>query len=141
MKKTAEVMYKVAKIIAIILVPLFLGLTALFLILGIVEGLKEGGDPSHYFNQFARFLVLGILALVTLIVTSVQFKRMESNPDDKTPHIVCIVFGVLGENPFFIVGAILNIIMICQREDAASKPAEEKKEEVEAQPAVEEKAK
>ncbi len=132
MKKTADIMYKVARIIAIILVPLFLALAGIFLTIGIIEIVREG-DPSHYINQFVSFLVLGILALVALIVTNIQFKRMAENPDDKVPHIVCIVFGVLGENPFFIVGAILNIIMICQREDEA-KPAEEKKEEVEAKP-------
>ena len=133
MKKTAEVMYRVAKIIAIIIIPVYAVIAGIYLTLGIVHLIQEDKAASGEIGQFVNFLILSILAIVALIVSLVEFKRMKDNPDDKFPHIVCIVMGVLGSNPFFIVGAILNIIMICQREDEA-KPAEEKKEEVEAKP-------
>ena len=60
--------------------------------------------------------------------SSIQFKRIANDPMDKGPHIVNIVFGVLGCNPFFIVGAILSIILICQQEDKEEVQAEPKEE-------------
>ena len=139
MKKTAEIMYRVAKIIAIVLVPLYAVLAGIFLTIGIVHVTQEVQYASD-FGNFAEFLILSILAIVALIVTAVQFKRMAEDPNDKVPHIVCIVMGVLGSNPFFIVGAILNIIMICQNEEPKEVEGEKKEEEKPAEEPKEEKA-
>ena len=135
MKKTAEVFYKIARILAIILVPLFFVLSAIWLTLGIIHVIREM-DYAKDFTEFARFLIHCILALVALIVTNIQFKRIEEDPKDKGPHIVNIVMGVLGCNPCFIVGAILSIILICQQEDKEEVQAEPKEE----QPAEEKEA-
>ena len=128
MKKTAEVFYKIARILAIVLVPILAVVAGIYLTLGIVHVIREMEYASD-FSNFAKYLVWSILAIVALIVTSIQFKRMAEDPKDKAPHIVCIVFGVLSGNPCFIVGAILNIIMICQNEEPQQVEAEKKEEE------------
>ena len=129
MKKTADIMYKVARIIALVLIFLYAAIATVYLILMIAHIINEA-EWERDLGNFVGLFLYSLFEIVVVIVTGIQFRRIAENPDDKTPHIVNIVFGVLGGNPFFIVGAILNIIMICQREDAS----EEKKEEVAAEP-------
>ena len=116
MKKTAETIYKVARIIALVLIAVYAILATVYLILmiaHIVNDAEWGKDLSNFVGHF----LYSLFEIVVVIVTGIQFKRIANDPMDKAPHIVNIVFGVLGCNPFFVVGAILSIILICQQEE------------------------
>ena len=98
--------------------PLVLGILSLTMVRDI--GGVSGKDRILYI--FTRVLsiiaivegaILGTCVLVYLTI------RFVSN----------IVFGVLGCNPFFVVGAILSIILICQQEEKEEVQAEPKQEE------------
>ena len=130
MKKTAETFYKVAKIIAIILIPVYAVVATVYLGVAIYDIVKEL-EWAHDLGKSIGYFFYSIFEIVVLIVTSIQFKRMAEDPTDKAPHIVYIVFGVLGGNPFFIVGAILSIILICQQENPEQVEAEKKEEPAE----------
>lgn len=133
MKKTAETMYKVARIIAIVLIPVYAIVASVYLGIAIYDIINEL-EWAKDLGRSIGYFFYSIFEIVVLIVTSIQFKRMAEDPTDKAPHIVCIVFGALGGNPFFIVGAILSIILICQQENPEQVEAEKKEE-----PQVEEK--
>ena len=133
MKKTAETMYKVARIIAIVLIPVYAIVASVYLGIAIYDIINEL-EWAKDLGRSIGYFFYSIFEIVVLIVTSIQFKHMAEDPTDKAPHIVCIVFGALGGNPFFIVGAILSIILICQQENPEQVEAEKKEE-----PQVEEK--
>ena len=136
MKKTAETMYKVARIIALVLIAVYAIVATVYLGLMIFDIVKGNETWVNNLGKFVGYFLYSLFEIVVVIVTSIQFKRIANDPMDKGPHIVNIVFGVLGCNPFFIVGAILSIILICQQEDKEEVQAEPKEE----QPAEEKEA-
>ena len=129
MKKTAETMYKVARILALVFIAVYAIVATVYLILMIAHIVNDA-EWDKDLGNFVGYFLYSLFEIVVVIVTSIQFKRIANDPMDKAPHIVNIVFGVLGGNPFFIVGAILSIILICQQEDKE----QENKEEVKAEP-------
>ena len=136
MKKASEVMYRIGRIVAIILIPVFAIVSGIYLTLGIIDIIREGEEWTHLIGESVRYGIHCILCVVALIIISIFYKKMAEDQKDKVPHIVLIVFGVIGSNPFLILGGIFGLVAIAQ--DGEEKPAEEPKEEVQAEEKKEE---
>lgn len=124
MKNTSNTMFKIGKIINIILIPLCALLVILGLILAIMGFLaavvaeRDGGvDPgdaaslagSGLFLIF-YFLFLLVFSIVSLIVCGKKHTEIENGSNEIAPRVFLIVFGALGDNIFYILAGIFSLI-------------------------------
>ena len=137
MKNTSKTMYRVGNIFNLI----ELGLGALFFILGItlliIGGFQGDGKIT---STGGTFLGWGIYLVIFAVLCLIFVGKAQKELDDESkkslsPYIVTIVFGVLAENPFYVVGGILGIIVESKQgnqeepKQVEEKPEEEKKEQ------------
>lgn len=140
MKNTSNIMFKIGKIINIILIPLYaigilVGLVyAVIGIVGIVaseasdsysyssgSGVAEGGAmlAGIGIGLAIGLSVLLIFEIISLVVCSKKHKEIEAGNNETAPRIFLIVFGVLGENVFYILAGIFSLVARAQEGNAA----------------------
>lgn len=135
MRKTANVMYTIAKWFNFGMAILYAALVGLFTTFCIIYTIRDGVLHVDTLSDAITCFLALIFVIVCFIVIGVAKKKQAENAEDRTPHVLCIVFGVLGSNPFYIVGAILNLILQGKKEEqepiqtlGKSEQAEEKAE-------------
>ena len=135
MKNASEKMFRYGNlvnriyfIISLILVPLGI----LLMILGVVQdpvnqSLVDSGSKSLGWGIY--FLVMTILCFI--LVFKAQREIPNKDPKNFGPYIVSIVFGVLSENPFYVLAGIFGIIADSKENNQKEEPkqVEEQKEE------------
>ena len=145
MKNTSRTMFNIGNIVNIC----YLGLGGLFAIIGLlvmIIGGATGADEAAKAASIATgggFLGWGIYFLVTSILALVfvgKAKRelADENSQNNGPFIICIVFGAISSNPFYILAGIFGLIAEGQERNAQQpKAVEEPKEEPAEEPKAE----
>ena len=116
MKNASEIMYKIGKIINIIMIPL----SVLFLIIGIaVIASTQVSDtmPSAEADKIAAASTLigyGIVFLITsilsIIICPMKHKEIENGSKEVAPRVFIIVFGAIAENIFYVLAGIFSLV-------------------------------
>lgn len=136
MKNASQIMYRIARIFTIVAAAIFLALSLVFGILTIVGAFSEDISGAYWLGRSIAVIIYLGIEIAIFFVGGKALKDMQEDVKNQTPHIICIVIGVIG-NIFYLLGGIFGLIAIAQEEDSTK---EEKKEEVEAEPKEEEKA-
>ena len=135
MKNASEKMFRYGNlvnriyfIISLVLAPLGI----LLMILGVVQdpvnqSLVDSGSKCLGWGIY--FLVMTILCFI--LVFKAQREIPNKEPKNFGPYIVSIVFGVLSENPFYVLAGIFGIIADSKENNQKEEPkqVEEQKEE------------
>ena len=164
MKKASRILYTIGKWYQLALV-IFGALYAIGMIIGSIVSFVNDEIVSGVLLLLFSPVIL-VFEVAVWIVVLIAIKKQKENSKDKAPHIMCIVAGVIGQNWFYVVGAIFALIMISKGQevepiqsiskeqvkdavkkekkeenvkDVDSKPVEEKKEEPKAEEKPEEK--
>lgn len=131
MKNASEIMYKVGKIINIILIPL----SALMLIIGFIAlgvagmGAATGeGEIAPAVASLAASsgfligygIVLLVVSIVSLIICSKKHANIATGSNEVSDRVFLIVFGVVGDNIFYILAGIFSLVA---RSQEANTPA------------------
>ena len=140
MKNASQIMYKIGKIINIILIPL----SALLVIIGIVGVVlgaigsavaEEGASASlaAFAAASGAYIGLGIFLLVfsivSLIVCSKKWANIEAGSDEVADRVFLIVFGVLSDNIFYILCGIFSLVARSQESNGSTAKVEDKKDD------------
>ena len=136
MKNASEIMYKVGKIINIILIPL----CALMLVIGIIAlgvagmGAATGGEEAASavasLAASSGFLigygiVLLVISIVSLIVCSKKHANIAAGSNEVSDRVFLIVFGVVGDNIFYILAGIFSLVARSQEQNAQQNTQQE----------------
>ena len=131
MKNASEIMYKIGKIINIILIPL----SALMLIIGFValgvaglgaaSGEESAAPAVASLAASSGFLigygiVLLVVSIVSLIICSKKHANIATGSNEVSDRVFLIVFGVVGDNIFYILAGIFSLVA---RSQEANTPA------------------
>ena len=123
MRNTSNTMFKIGKIINIILIPLCAIMVLVGLILaglGIAATVLSGtGDIpvesaalllayGFFFLFYGIFLL--VFSIISLAVCSKKHTAIENGDNGVAPRVFLIVFGVLGDNIFYILAGIFSLI-------------------------------
>lgn len=127
MRNARDLMVKIGKIF----IYIFLGLSALLFVLGILGMVLDGLDTG------AGALGYGIWLLITNLVCLFVIGKAEEmifNGQDNVikGSVIEIILGVLSNNPFFILSGIFSIIIKDDIDAEGKKKAEAPAEEQEA---------
>ena len=116
MRKASSIMYKIGRIINIVLLVLSIVLIVLGIVTMVSGNTEIAEDPD--FAAFAAFgtasmLVFGIVLLIPNIIVLFFAKRaimaLESGSHAKFPHIIMIVLGAISQDYFFLLGGIFGL--------------------------------
>lgn len=135
MKNASEKMFRYGNLvnrIYFILSLCFIPLGILLMIIGVVQdpdsqSLMDAGSRLLGFGIY--FLIMTILCFI--LVFKAQREIPNKDPKNFGPYIVSIVFGVLSENPFYVLAGIFGIIADSKENNQQEEPkqVEEQKEE------------
>ena len=140
MKNASKVMYRIARIFTIVAAALCLVASLVAGILTIVGAFSENISGAYWLGRAIASIVWLGIEIAIFFVGGKALKDMEQDEKNQTPHIICIVIGVIG-NIFYLLGGIFGLIAISQESDSKEQPKEEvQAEKKEEQPAEEEKA-
>ena len=137
MKNTSRTMFNIGNIVNICYLGLG-GLLALIGLLIMIIGGATGADEAAkaaaiasgggIFGWGLYFLITSILALV--FVGKAKRELADESSQNNGPFIVCIVFGAISSNPFYVLAGIFGLIAESQERNAQQpKAVEESKEE------------
>lgn len=115
MKKAAKIMYQIGKWYQLALI-IFTALAAIGMIVGAIISFVNGEILYGVLLLIFSIVPLAVEIVVWIFVL-IAIKKQKEDSKDKAPHIMCIVVGVLGENWFYVVGAILTLIMISKGQE------------------------
>ena len=106
MEKASKIMYTIANI--------FTWIVAIIAILGIVLtslAIANVLPPeAHPENLGVGYLVFLIIVLIVALVTIALVRKAKSDNSSKGWDVLFIVLGVLGTNPFYILGGIFGLV-------------------------------
>ena len=116
MKNASQIMYKIGKIINIVVIVIF----AILIVVNIVTlGAAAAVDGDVEAKAVAIGAAVGgmvtsiiflALAIVALVVANKAINAIGDGQENRKPHIICIVMGAISENPFYILGGIFGLI-------------------------------
>ena len=115
MKKAAKIMYQIGKWYQLALI-IFTALAAIGMIVGAIISFVNGEILYGVLLLIFSIVPLAVEIVVWIFVL-IAIKKQKEDSKNKVPHIMCIVVGVLGENWFYVVGAILTLIMISKGQE------------------------
>ena len=125
MKNAENIMFRIGKIVNIVLIPLSAILMVIGLIALIVGGVAldtaiAAGDAQAQIDAQVTIasgsscLVWGIYTLifsiVSLVVCKNKRREIENGSDEVAPRVFLIVFGAIGENPFYVLSGIFSLV-------------------------------
>ena len=131
MKNASEIMYKIGKIINIILIPV----SALMLVIGfialVVAGMGAASGEGEIAPAVASLaassgfligygIVLLVVSIVSLIICSKKHANIATGSNEVSDRVFLIVFGVVGDNIFYILAGIFSLVA---RSQEANTPA------------------
>lgn len=138
MKNASQIMYKIGKIINIIVIPL----SALLVIIGIVgvvlgaigsAAAEEGASFAAFAAASGAYIGMGIFLLVfsivSLIICSKKWANIEAGSDEVADRVFLIVFGVLSDNIFYILCGIFSLVARSQDSNGSTAKVEDKKDD------------
>lgn len=121
MKNASETMYKIGKIINIIMIPV----SVLLLVIGIIgiavgatqaasssgqaepEGLAIAAAASTCIGWGFYFLITSILSI---IICPKKHKEIENGSNEVAPRVFLIVFGAIADNIFYVLSGIFSLV-------------------------------
>ena len=121
MKNASEIMYKIGRIINIIVIPL----SAFLLVLGIIlaaAGTVGAGSANTEEQQAAiamaasggSLIGYGIVLLVTsilsLVICTKKKTEIDNGSNEIAPRVFLIVFGAIAENVFYVLAGIFSLV-------------------------------
>ncbi len=137
MKNASQIMYKIGKIINIIVIPL----SALLVIIGIVGvvlsaiggAVTEDASFAAFAAASGAYIGMGIFLLVfsivSLIICSKKWANIEAGSDEVADRVFLIVFGVLSDNIFYILCGIFSLVARSQESNGSTAKVEDKKDD------------
>lgn len=134
MRNVQKTLYKIGRIINWVLLGIY-GLTFLInLIILIVDAV--GG--YYWVDNLASMITMVFLAafIIVLVILDGRFgeEALTATPDNLTPIILLMVFGLISGNELFLVGGVFGIIGGSQEKNAKeqeAKPEENKEDKAE----------
>lgn len=115
MKKAAKIMYQIGKWYQLALI-IFTALAAIGMIVGAIISFVNEEILIGVLLLIFSIVPLAVEIVVWIFVL-IAIKKQKEDSKAKAPHIMCIIVGVLGENWFYVVGAILTLIMISKGQE------------------------
>ena len=120
MKNASETMFKIGKIINIILIPV----AALLLIVGVVFSVvsalaAEAGTASQediilVASASGTLIGYGVVLLVTsilsLVICTKKKAEIDGGSNEVAPRVFIIVFGAIAENVFYVLAGIFSLV-------------------------------
>ena len=114
MENAAKLMYRIARIFALVLLAIAVALVAMNIILLVVHVLKADGVSSYISgivgNTVWAFILVALIYITTKGIVDLQLKT-----NDMTPHIIMIVIGLFSGDIFYLLGGIFALVAIEQR--------------------------
>ena len=143
MKNASKTMFKVGRIINIILIPLcaiafILGfILVVIAIAGGIAASEAGGEGAEAaaglmaYGFICIFYGIFLLAMeiITLIVCSKKNAQIENGSNETSPRIFLIVFGAVSDNVFYILSGIFSLIARSQESNQKVEVVNEPKQE------------
>ncbi len=116
MKNASEIMYKIGKIINIIMIPV----SVLLLVIGAVliattpvsnqatpEELQQIATASTCIGYGVWFLITSVLSI---IICPMKHKEIANGSMEIAPRVFLIVFGAIAENIFYVLAGIFGLV-------------------------------
>ena len=121
MKNASEIMYKIGRIINIIVIPL----SAFLLVLGIIlaaAGTVGAGSANTEEQQAAIAMAasggsligygsfLLVTSILSLVICTKKKAEIDNGSNEIAPRVLLIVFGAIAENVFYILAGIFSLV-------------------------------
>lgn len=116
MKNASEIMYKIGKIINIIMIPV----SVLLLVIGAVliattpvsdqmtpEELQKIASASTCIGYGVYFLIVSVLSI---IICPKKHKEIANGSTEIAPRVFLIVFGAIADNIFYVLAGIFGLV-------------------------------
>lgn len=131
MKNASEIMYKIGKIINIVLIPLSAFLIILGVILGAMGAVTASSSTdltqeeiqaaialsSSGISMAVVFFFILIFEIVSLIVCTKKKQEIDNGSDEVAPRVFLIVFGVIADNIFYVLAGIFSLVARSQEQN------------------------
>ena len=125
MKNAAQIMYKIGRIINIVLIPL----SALILVIGIIlfaitNKLNSTSEELATIATATSSIFWGIFLLITSILSIIicpkKQQEIENGSNEITPRVFLIVFGAISDNIFYILSGIFSLVARSQEANSSN---------------------
>ena len=116
MKNASEIMYKIGKIINIIMIPV----SVLLLVIGAAliattpvstemtpEQLQQIATGSSSIGYGVYFLITSVLSI---IICPMKHKEIANGSTEIAPRVFLIVFGAIADNIFYVLAGIFGLV-------------------------------
>ena len=138
MRNTQNTLYKIGRIINWVL----LGIYGLTFVINLIILIVDAVNDYYWIDNLSTMITMIFLAafIIVLVILDGKFgeEALKATPDNLTPIILLMVFGLLSGNVLFLVGGVFGIIGGSQeknaqeqkgeKEEPKEKPKEEKAE-------------
>ena len=135
MRNTQNTLYKIGRIINWVL----LGIYGLTFVINLIILIVDAVNDYYWIDNLSSMITMIFLAafIIVLVILDGKFgeEALKATPDNLTPIILLMVFGLLSGNVLFLVGGVFGIIGGSQEKNAQEQkgekeePKEEPKEE------------
>ena len=135
MRNTQNTLYKIGRIINWVL----LGIYGLTFVINLIILIVDAVNGYYWIDNLSTMITMIFLAafIIVLVILDGKFgeEALKATPDNLTPIILLMVFGLLSGNVLFLVGGVFGIIGGSQEKNAQEQkgekeePKEEPKEE------------
>ena len=131
MRNTQNTLYKIGRIINWVL----LGIYGLTFVINLIILIVDAVNDYYWIDNLSSMITMIFLAafIIVLVILDGKFgeEALKATPDNLTPIILLMVFGLLSGNVLFLVGGVFGIIGGSQAKNAQEQKGEkeEPKEE------------
>lgn len=135
MRNTQNTLYKIGRIINWVL----LGIYGLTFVINLIILIVDAVNDYYWIDNLSTMITMIFLAafIIVLVILDGKFgeEALKATPDNLTPIILLMVFGLISGNELFLVGGVFGIIGGSQEKNAQEQkgekeePKEEPKEE------------
>ncbi len=129
MRKTQATLYKIGKIINLVL----LGLYALSFLIALIVLIVRAVGGYDVISEISTMITMTIFAafviVLMILVGKFSEEALKAPVDALAPTILLMVFGVLSGNLLFTVGGVFGIIGAAQENNAKEKESDVEKVE------------
>ena len=116
MKNASETMYKIGKIINIIMIPVSVLLLVIGAVLIATRQVSDQTTPEELQQIATATSCIGygvwllITSVLSIIICPIKHKEIANGSMEIAPRVFLIVFGAIAENIFYVLAGIFGLV-------------------------------
>ena len=116
MKNASEIMYKIGKIINIVMIPVSVLLLVVGAVLIATTPVSDQMTPEEVEKIYSASTCIGygvyflITSVLSIIICPMKHKEIANGSTEIAPRVFLIVFGAIADNIFYVLAGIFGLV-------------------------------